>query len=248
MFWRVICESADGAAAGTSNAGVPATGSDGRFVLHGHRDADGPHLDLRLEQDGHLMGWRIAAEALEGEPWATDKAPHPVRWLDQDGDAVREDAGEYVWLERHPDRRSVLLRGNRGTRVIRFEPVCGLPVSAIRSVSEALEEHGMDAGMAGRLVADGITARRRAIERFCGLGRELDGAAFEEAVWRKTLGHLTLDEIHAQLRAYEIRFDEKYPAAPVSRPERLPEVTPGDSGENGVHKERLEAGLAILKE
>jgi hypothetical protein len=76
---------------------------------------------------------------------------------------------------------------------------------------------------AAQLVLDGIAARDRATARLCGLGRELDGGAFDESAWRKSLRGLSLDEIHAQLRAFEVRFDAKYPPAPVSRPERLPE-------------------------
>ena len=81
-------------------------------------------------------------------------------------------------------------------------------------------------------------SRQIAVERLCGLGRELDGAVFDEAVWRKTLRGLSLDEIHRQLHAYEVRFDRKYPPQSVSRPERLPE-----DKEEG----RAGAAMAILR-
>jgi len=42
-------------------------------------------------------------------------------------------------------------------------------------------------------------------------------------VWRKTLGGLSLREIHRHLEAYEVRFDQKNPPQPVSRPEPLSE-------------------------
>ena len=74
---------------------------------------------------------------------------------------------------------------------------------------------------------DGVTARRRALERFCGLGRELDGSAFDEAVWRRTLESLSLDEITRHLRAYEVRFDHKFPPSPTSYPETLPDSESG---------------------
>ena len=51
---------------------------DGRFVLHRHHDADGPHLDLRLEQDNFLLGWRIDASGLDEECWATEKRPQSI--------------------------------------------------------------------------------------------------------------------------------------------------------------------------
>ncbi|MCL4695239.1 MAG: hypothetical protein KJ060_22340, partial [Candidatus Hydrogenedentes bacterium] len=52
---------------------------------------------------------------------------------------------------------------------------------------------------------------------------ELDGPSFDDTLWRRTLAQLSLDEIHVHLRAYETRFDQKYPPAPVSRPEPLHE-------------------------
>lgn len=231
MFWKVFCEDVGEA----SEAGR----TDGRFVLHRHRDEAGPHLDLRLEDDGYLMGWRIAGETLAGEPWATEKAPHPVRWLDQDGDAVRVDAGTYAWIEREGDRRAVLLNGRAGVRRVCAERELALGADAARAIYEALRACRADVRDAGRLILDGVTARRRAIERLCGLGRELDGEAFAESAWRRVLGPLSLEEIHAQLRAYEVRFDEKYPPGPVSRPERLPEMDAGN---------RTEAALAIAIE
>lgn len=230
MFWKVICEEA---------GEEPDSRADGRFVLHRHRDDGGAHLDLRLEADGCLVGWRIDGESLEDGAWATEKAPHPTRWLEADGDAVRVDAGTYGWLKQGADRRMVELRGDGGVRRLRVTREAGLPVSAVRAVCEALEACGADTGDAGRMIADGSTARRRAVERFCGLGRELDGGAFSETVWRKALSGLSLDEIHGQLRAYEVRFDAKYVPSPVSRPEVLPDE---DSAE------RTGAALAIVRE
>jgi len=212
---------------------------DGRFVLHRHRDEEGPHLDLRLEQDGHLMGWRIDANTLEDEAWGVEKGPHSTRWLEQDGDAVREDAGAYVWVERSRARKVLWLRGEKGLRFVRVEHQAGLPAHVVRAVASALHDAGANINDAGRLVMDGLTARGRAISRLCGLGRELDGAAFDEGVWRKTLAGLSLEEIHAQLRAYEVRFDAKYPPLPVSRPERL-------AGER--EDTRRDAALTIARE
>ena len=233
MFWKLSYEDC------TERMDLART--DGRFVLHRHRDEAGDHLDLRLEQDGYLLGWRIGAGTLEGEPWATEKAPHPVRWLEQDGDAVRVDAGVYAWFERGPGRRGILLRGRNGVGRVRLERAAAPDVAAIRGICEALEEHHAAAEDAAGLIRDGVAARRRGIERFCGLGRELDGGAFDAAVWRRTLERLSLEEIHAQLRAYEVRFDQKYPPAPVSRPETLP---PTGSGA----EDRAEMAISIARE
>ena len=116
-------------------------------------------------------------------------------------------------------------------------PARSPPEAAV--VREALAEIKMSGDYAGQLIRDGATARRLAVERLCGLGRELDGTAFDEPIWRKTLGGLTLREIHGQLRAFEVRFDRKYPPGPTSRPETL-----SDDGGDG----RQEAALAILKD
>ena len=236
MFWRVICE---------ERATVSELGqTDGRFVLHRHVDELGPHLDLRLEQDGCLVGWRIEGESLDGEPWATKKGRHPVSWLEGNSEARQVDAGVYAWLECGPERRVVVLRGRDGARQIRIEHELNAPVSMVRSVWDAIRSTGSRPEEAGRLIVDGVTARRRAIERLCGLGREMDGTAFDDGVWRRILAGLELEEIHAQLRAFEVRFDRKYPPSPVSRPERLPE-TEADSSSNG---RRTESAMEIVRE
>lgn len=210
----------------------------GRFVLHRHHDADGPHLDLRLEQDGYLMGWRIAATALEGAPFATVKAPHPVAWLDQDGDAMRVDAGTYCWRRQDDAEQEIELHGHSGVTCFRVCRVAGLRPDTVQAVRAALGENAEED--AARLIEDGLVARRRALARFCGLGRELDDSAFDEATWRQNLAGCSLEVMHAYLRAYEVRFDRKYPPLPVSTPEPL-----GDEADDGGA--RGEAALAILR-
>lgn len=210
MFWKIAQLEETKAPADF----VPA----GRFVLQRHTDAQGEHIDLRLEADGHLRGWRIDAAALAQGAWATEKAPHPLRWLDDDGAAQRMDAGEYA-IEHNGSSATLLLRGAGGSTRVVMTPAPELPASAARSIAEAL--HALKAAPvdASRLIADGVAARNRATERLCGLARELDDDAFEEKLCRRTLVGCSLDEIHAQLRAYEVRFDAKYPPLPVSKPE-----------------------------
>lgn len=233
MFWKLTWEEQ------VHEADLMPAASDGRFVLHRHRDHAGPHLDLRLEQGEWLVGWRIDATSLDNEPWATEKAPHPLSWLEQDGDAAREDAGRYAWLEYGPSRRRVRLEGRNQMRVLRAEREDGLAPAVVRAICAVLAETDVSPENAPRMMADGATARQRATERFCGLGRELDGVAFDDVLWRKALSRLTLDEIHTFLRAYEVRFDQKYPPRPVSEPETLPE---------GSREDRTEAALTILRE
>jgi len=228
MFWKIRCEDA------LEESGQA---SDGRFVLHRHVDSGGEHLDLRLECDGHLKGWRIDAVELGEEAWATEKAPHPVAWLDDDRDAHRLDAGTYAWVRSGPSGGELLLFGGDGCRSVRVSRAEELPVDAARAIVDAIREQEIEPSRAASLIADGAMARRRATERLCGLGRELDGEAFDEAVWRKTLRSLTLEELHGQLRSFEVRFDVKHPPLPVSRPD-------GD----GIQGERSEQALAIVRD
>jgi hypothetical protein len=144
------------------------------------------------------------------------------------------DSGIYSWLECGPDCRSVALRGRCGDRMIRMEREAGVSIGALRSVWEAMRESGVLPEDGGKLLLDGVRARSRAVERLCGLGRELDGPAFDEGIWRRSLAGLDLEEIHGQLRAFEVRFDRKYPPSPASRPERLPEGE--DEGPGDVHR------------
>lgn len=230
MFWRIQSEPLD--------APPDTPVSEGRFVIHRHTDHEGPHLDLRLEADGYLTGWRIDATTLDDAPWATAKAPHPTRWLDDTADVLREDAGVYAW-ERHDGQGGVLLlRGEHETRRVRVEPIGAFPTHAARAILDALRAGNADVRQAPRLIADGVAARQRAIARFCGLGRELDGDAFPESGWRDILTRLSLDEIHTHLRAYEVRFDQKHPPAPVSQPEPL------ETEDQGT---RAEAAMAIAR-
>lgn len=201
---------------------------EGRFVLQRHHDAAGPHLDLRLEQPGgYLLGWRIDAATLDGDSCASEKAPHPIAWLEQDGDTVREDAGAYRWLDRDNLGGRLLLEGERGTRIVTVSRGEVVSAAAIRAIQECAGRLNVRLDDAARLMEDGVAARSRAIDRFCGLGRELDGETFDEALWRKTLRQLPLADLQVHLRGLEVRFDAKYPPRPVSRPVPLDdEATP----------------------
>lgn len=214
MFWKLAIESP------TAEALAEAR-QDGRFVLHRHHDQAGPHLDLRIEAGDCCLGWRIEGTTLEKAVWAAEKAPHPLHWLEADGDAVREDAGVYAWLERAQDHGRLLLRGGQRARVVRLERGPRLSAAAIHAVLDVVRAAEIRPEAVAQTLRDGLTARRRAVARFCGLGRELEGEDFDEAMWRKTLAPLSLDEIHRHLHAFEQRFDRKYPPLPVSRPERL---------------------------
>lgn len=225
MLWKLCWED------GESGCEAPEDGR--RYVLHRHRDEGGAHWDLRLEQDGYLMGWRIEGERLDGESLATEKGPHAVGWLEQDGDAVREDEGRYVWLRRDGHGGELVLQGRTGIRRIRVSRFRGLGARSIEALCGCLKQHGVEEGAATGLIEDGVRARQRAVARLYGLGRELDGRGFDEGLWKRSLEGLSLREIERHLELFEARFDAKYPPQPVSRPEALPE-------------ERMECGERVL--
>ena len=214
--------------------------ADGRFVLHRHTDAGGEHLDLRLEDGEVLRGWRIDATALEDAPWATEKPPHPLRWLQEDAPAERMDAGEYAWESRSADGGTLLLQGADGCRRLHVTTAAALDASTARGIVRAADAVAARLEDVPQLVADGAAARRRAVQRLCSLGRELDGAAFDSALCRKGVAAMSLDELHRQLRAYETRFDAKYPPHRVSQPVTLPDEDNRDDTRNS-------AALAIVR-
>lgn len=214
MFYRLTSE--------TLVENPLSSGDEGRrFVLHRHRDAEGPHLDLRLEQEGYLMGFRVDGTALGPESWATVKAPHPLQWLAQDGEAVREDGGTYHWERGDASGGVLVLSGQRQTTRITVEPIGGLEAGVMGALRAAAENLGVKPGELAGLAEDGRVARERAIARYCGLGRELDGNSFDDAWWRGTLAGQRLSVIQQQLHSLEVRFDKKYPPLPVSVPVAL---------------------------
>lgn len=228
MLWRMTSEAVE------ADGGYE---SAGRFVLQRHTDAAGPHWDLRLEHGGFLVGWRIEEGLDEGPAHATEKMPHPLHWLEGGGAAERVDAGAYAWVERGAQRRVLLLQGEQGTRRITAERVDGFDPAAAAAIAATMERARVPLDQLPRLAEDGATARRRAMARLLGLGRELDGDAFDPDLARRMLEGRPLDEIHAHLRAYEARFDALHPPQPLSRPETFDETT----------ETRADEALAILR-
>lgn len=214
--------------------------AEGRFVLHRHTDAGGEHMDLRIEDGEVLRGWRVDATTLEDAPWATEKAPHPLHWLHEDAPAERVDAGHYAWESRSEDGGTLVLEGASGCRRVHVKMATTLAASTARAIWHTAEAAGIAIDDVPTLLADGAAARTRAIERLCGLGRELDDVAFDSALGRKSVSGMSLDEIHRQLRAYETRFDAKYPPQRVSQPVPLPDEDQRDDA-------RSNAALAIVR-
>ena len=194
--------------------------TQGRFVLHRHHDERGAHLDLRLEQPGgFLLGWRFDTPELSEGAWGEEKPPHPLHWLEQQGDAVCVDRGVYRWTTHDAAGGSLVLCGEQGTRVLHLQRASALPAHVVGAVLDYLREQRMSPEVIPNLLKDGWTARQRAMARLVGLGRELDGETFAETLWRATLETRSLDEIHQHLAGFERRFDERYPPRPYSRPD-----------------------------
>ncbi len=230
MYWRIVAR----------ETVTPQATPDweGRFVLHAHRDAEGPHLDLRLEWGDCLLGYRVAGEALAVNAWATEKAPHPKRWLTQDGAAERRDAGRYAWAKRGDTERTLWLEGEAGieTLTLHRERVLAPAVSSgLRAwlAAQKLEE----AHLPG-LAQDGQLARRTAMGRIHGLARVLEGDAFDAEALETQLRGQPLEKLLAVQQRLETRFDARLSPKPYAQAMPMPE---GESTE-----ERDAAPWALL--
>ena len=138
-------------------------GPAGRYVIHRHFDGGGPHRDLRLEQAGHLAGWRFEQPLCAEGAWAVEKGPHPLRWLDHDGDAAREDAGLYTVIAWAKDVRELFLDGRHGTHILRAERMPLLSPEAARALHVTMREMALEPAALAGILRDGVTARRRAL-------------------------------------------------------------------------------------
>jgi len=206
-----------------------------RFVMHRHMDGDGLHIDLRIERPGGILaGWRLPVDVFDRlsageEVLCALKREHPVHWLDHDSaECTVVDRGEYS--ETADDDGGTLRLVFRGEVLdgefeFRAEPGDGLVMALAEAVRAESDGPLVPATVDEFIEAarDGQVARARAIERLCGLGRELDGEAFDEGLWRRMLDGLGLADIHRQTAKFERRFDEKYPPLPVTRAAPLPE-------------------------
>ncbi len=233
MYWELtITPLEDGTPTDTDSAA-------GRFVLHRRHGGEGTRLDLRLEHGSHCVGWRLDGAELPERCWAVEKAPHPLRWLEDDGGAARRDSGVYHWEDESGGGRRIVLHGAAGSTEIRARRMPALPPRTMEAVTAFLDRHGLAAARIPELLEDGREARQRALTRLCGLGRELDGSAFDAALWRDALANASLAALHKHLEPYEQRLEARHPPTPVSKPEPLPD---GDAAD------RAEMALRIARE
>ena len=239
LIWA-IRRRGNGYPAGLTRSDGPAgldrdASGDLRFVVHRHTDDAGPHVDLRIERPDRLLaGWRLPADAIDrlssgDEVVCVLKPQHSADWLDHDSaECTAVDSGTYSETAMAADgSRRVVFRGRLLDGEFEFRPERDEVLVAV--LAETIRE--TTDGPVGRdtadevvaAVRDGRAARARAIERLCGLGRELDGDAFDQQLWRRMLAGLSLAEIHRQMARFERRFDEKYPPRPVTRSVPPPE-------------------------
>ncbi len=196
---------------------------EGRFVLQAHRDNAGAHLDLRLEYAGVLLGFRVAATELEAGSWATEKSPHPLRWLDQDGTAERLDEGKYAWVQHDAESGILHLNGRDGQRVLHFKRETMLAPAVSMRVHAWLAEHDLAVDSLPALVEDGYQARKHAVRQLLGLGRVLEQSEFDVTYWEEHLRHADLKTILAHLQRFEARFDTAFAPNTCAQPAPISE-------------------------
>ena len=204
------------------------------YLMHRHEDEGGMYLDLHIERPGcSAARWMMDIDVLDrlsaGEEIVCTLNPQDsVRLVEQDvAEYTVVDEGTYTDAGETEGRRRLVFSGRVLDGEFEFRAVCdNSTVTALAEVireepGAMLEPESVEEFAAA--ARDGRVARRRAVERLCGLGRELDGDSFDGQLWRRMLDGLSLSEIHRQTARFERRFDEKYPPQPVSRSASLPE-------------------------
>ncbi len=198
--------------------------SEGRFVLHRHKDKQGIHLDLRIEQKGYLLGWRIDSTELQSELWGVEKLPHSSAWLDTTEHADLVHSGDYRWFSHGDGNGYLVLRlENQVQRVYHIERWAGFSLRFQRALWQSMRKWQVLPAQVISLIEDGVEARNYAIQRLCGLGKFLEGDCFDSSHWEKVLSQCSLSEIHAYLKKWEDRFEKQSPPERLSRPEKVDE-------------------------
>ncbi|HOK90594.1 MAG TPA: hypothetical protein PK379_11270 [Candidatus Hydrogenedentes bacterium] len=210
MFW--ILESME------PRDDAPSGGWAGQWVLHHHRDADGPHLDLRLEAGGVLAGLRIDGNTLEPGVRAVEKGPHPAAWLRAAGELQVAGRGRWGWESREPARRALVLDDGRTRRLLAWTRLPALPIVVATRLVEWCDSNGVAPERLPDLCADGMRARRAALARCRGLAALLEGHDFDPEAWNALLEPLDLEGLNARLEALEARVDRQHPPIPWTRP------------------------------
>ena len=207
----------------------PADGWAGQWVLHRHRDTDGPHLDLRLETGGILGGLRIDGEALNPGVRAIEKAPHPLDWLTTDGPAQADGRGQWGWDTRKPERRILILDDGADRYRLVWRRLPPLPPDAHARLSEWCREHRLAPAELPGLCADGLRARQAALARCQGLAALIEGDRFDPNAWQILLEPLDLEALNRRLEALEAQLDRLHPPIPWTCPPDGPADPPASA-------------------
>lgn len=196
--------------------------SEGRFVLHAHKDKQGSHLDLRIEQKNYLLGWRIDDTELRSELWGTEKLPHDPSWLEKEEGGDTKQTGEFRWFS-HGDGNGYLILKTRDNQILtyRVERWGGFSIRFQRALWQYMRKWQLSPSEVLSLIEDGVTAREYAIQRICGLGRYLEGDNFDTSQWEKVMSRCALKEIYTNLQKWEARLEGQNPPARLSRPEKV---------------------------
>lgn len=196
--------------------------SEGRFVLHRHRDKYGDHLDLRIEQDGYLLGWRLEAQELGEVMWGTEKLPHHPAWLEEKNGVEVVLTGKYRWHSHDENSGYLILYDDQNTtpvRTYRIDRWRGLPLSIQQKIARCVQQHGIRWGQLAGLIEDGLTARKQAIHRLRGLVQFLDGESLDDSHWIQLLEQASLHEIHRYLHQWSVRAEMQQPPPRLTKPD-----------------------------
>ncbi|HOK09982.1 MAG TPA: hypothetical protein PLT82_11210 [Candidatus Hydrogenedens sp.] len=213
--------------------------SEGRFVVQRHKDKQGHHLDVRLEQDHYLLGWRIEAHELLPKLWGQEKLPHDPIWLETDKETECLLAGRYRWFKQSDTCGYLELTSETGQQMVyQVERWAGFPARFQQALWQRMQTWQIAPADVPSLIEDGIHARKYAIRKLCGLGQFLDGDAFCSEHWEKALARCSLEEIYSYLQKWEARFSRYAPSERISRPEKIDESWV-KSGDNKLSQEIL---------
>lgn len=199
--------------------------SEGRFVLHTHKDKQGAHLDLRIEQKGYLLGWRIDDTELRSELWGTEKLPHDPSWLNMENAEDEKHSGDYRWFSQGDGNGYLNLRLKDNQQyTYRVERWGGFSIRFQRALWQNMRKWQLSPSQVLSLIEDGITAREYAVRRMCGLGKFIEGDTFDASQWEKVMSKCSLNEIYTNLRKWENRLERQTPPQRLSQPEKVDET------------------------
>lgn len=191
----------------------------GRFIVQRHQDNLGVHIDIRLEHEGYLTGWRIdGVSELADEMWGEAKLPHNPNLL-YDANLPEIERGIYQWyLEDGEIGILELVSTSEDCKVFRVEKCCGVPLSVQRKLIEICSGYGLKWDEVSSLIGDGLKAREWMITKICGMAQYLDDQAFVQDDYVEYLKNRSFEELKESLIIWEKRLSLKKPVERVTKP------------------------------